>query len=54
MDDFDKAVDDFDKQLDRHFRVMIVSLICGWTVGVTILAFASWVVFKLLVHFGVV
>lgn len=46
--------DDFDKKFNQGFKLAIVGIAFGWLVGLSILGFVGWVVYKLLQHNGVI
>lgn len=45
---------DWDKKFNRGFKLAIVGIVGGWIVGLGVLGFAGWVVYKLLEHNGVI
>lgn len=45
---------DFDKKFNSGFKFVIVGVVCCWAIGLSILGFVGWVVYKLLQHNGVI
>lgn len=46
--------DDFDKKFNIGFKLAIVGIVGGWAVGLGVLGFVGYVVYKLLQHNGVI
>ena len=45
---------DWDKKFNRGFKFAVVGIVFGWAVGIGVLGFVGWVVWKLLQHNGVI
>lgn len=44
----------WDKKFNMGFKFAIVAIVGGWAVGLSVLGFVGWVVYKLLQHNGVI
>lgn len=45
--------DKFEKQLDRLLGIAFVGLVTTWIIGLGLLGAVGYVVYKILIHFGI-